>query len=317
LSLLESGMHTLRDRGAATLAAAVCNLAYGNVQQQLLGRRFIARRVHDYRLWIDLEDRGISRTLLLFGTRELDHKAMLEQVLKPGMTVFDIGANIGYYVMMELGLIGAAGRMVAIEPSPANVALLRRNLALNGAEGRVTLVEGAVSNRAEERRFFLSEQSNLNTFHTDGAAGLHLSGESISVRTFTVPQLAEQHGGPDLIRMDVEGHEVEVIEGLLPAVEAGSMAPMIIFETHRSRYSAAHDMAAALRSLFACGYRVPLVASSSAAGTALVEARGYRGSAPIATDGVRRKLFADIGHDDAVDFMCHCGGVRTVLLANA
>lgn len=315
MSLLESGLLTLRDRGAATLAAAVCNLAYGNFQQQVLGRRFVARRVHDYRLWLDLRDRGISRTLLLFGTRELDHKIMLERVLRPGMTVFDIGANIGYYVLMELGLIGPAGRMIAVEPSPANVALLRRNLALNGAEGRVAVVEGAVSDRPDERRFFLSQQSNLNTFHADAAASSHLSGESITVPTFTVPQLAERHGAPDLIRMDVEGHEVEVLQGLLPAVEAGAKAPMVIFETHRSRYSAQHDMATVLRGLFACGYRVPLLASSSAEGTALIEARGYRGSPPIATDGVWRALFEDVAEDDAIDFICRCGGVRTVLLA--
>jgi len=315
VSLLESGLHTLRDRGAATLAAAVCNLALGNVQQQIFGRRFIAKRIHDYRMWLDLQDRGISRTLLLFGTRELDHKIMLERVLRPGMTVFDIGANIGYYALMELGLIGPAGRLIAIEPSPSNLALLRRNLALNGEDVRVTVVEGAVSEREEERRFFLSAQSNLNTFHADGAAADHLSGDSIQVKTFTVPQLAEAHGAPNLIRMDVEGHEVEVIEGLLPAVEAGTMAPMIIFETHRSRYSADHDMAAALRGLFACGYRVPLLASSGEAGTAIVEAHGYRGSAPIATDGVKRALFESVAEEDAIDLICRSGGVRTVLLA--
>ena len=44
---------------------------------------------------------GISRSLILFGTREVDHKIILERVLEPDMTVFDIGANIGYHVLME------------------------------------------------------------------------------------------------------------------------------------------------------------------------------------------------------------------------
>lgn len=266
-------------------------------------------------MWLDLEDRGISRSLLLFGRREMDHKAMLELVLKPGMTVFDIGANIGYYVLLELGLIGETGRMIAIEPSPSNIALLGRNLALNGASERVTVVEGAVSNQAGARHFHLSEQSNLNTFHADGGAELHLSGETIEVATYSLPDLAERFGPPDLIRMDVEGHEVEVIEGMLESVRAGKMAPMIIFETHRSRYSASHDMEAVLRGLFACGYRVPLLASSWQGGTAQIEARGYRGSAPIPTDGVERVIFENIGEDDAIEFICGDGGARTVLLA--
>ncbi len=313
--MLSSAYTTLRDRGAAVLASAFCNLTYGNFQRQVLGRRFVAKRIYDYSMWLDLEDRGISRSLLLFGQRELDHKAMLERVLKPGMSVFDIGANIGYYVLMELGLVGPSGRMLAIEPSPSNVELLRRNLALNGAGDRVRLVSGAVSDRAGRRRIHLSRQSNLNTFHAEGSAAAHLSGASVEVETFTVTGLAAEHGAPDLIRMDVEGHEVEVIDGLLPAVAAGEMAPMIIFETHRSRYGADHDMAASLRGLFDCGYRVPLAASSQQSGTELIEARGYRGSAPIATDGVTRVLFEDLGQDDAIDFICRTGGLRTVLLA--
>ena len=47
------------------------------------------------------------------------------------MTVPDLGANIGYYALMELSLIGPAGTLIAVEPSPANVEFLKRNLALN------------------------------------------------------------------------------------------------------------------------------------------------------------------------------------------
>ena len=313
--MLASAYTTLRDRGPAVLAAAVCHLAFGNFQKQVLRRRFVERRIYDYRMLLDLDDPGISRSLLLFGARELDHKIMLERVLQPGMTVFDIGANIGYYVLMELGLIGAQGRIVAIEPSPANAALLRRNLALNGASDRATVLEAAVSNGTGQRRFHLARQSNLNTVHPDGSAAAELSGEILEVETLTVPALAAEHGKPDLIRMDVEGHEVEVIEGLLPAAAEGALAPMVIFETHRTRYSAEHDMTAALRKLFDCGYRVPLAASSSAEGTARIEAMGYSGSTPIATDGMSRVIFEDIACDDAVDLICRSGGLRTVLLA--
>ncbi len=297
------------------MTGAVCSLAYGNLERQLLGRRYVVRRVHDYRMWLDLEDRGISRSLLLFGKREMDHKAMLERVLRPGMSVFDIGANIGYYVLLELGLIGESGRLLAIEPSPANIELLGRNLALNAVGDRVTVMEGAVSDQTGSRSIHLSEQSNLNTFHPDGGAALHLSGETIEVMTYSLPDLAARHGAPDLVRMDVEGHEVEVMGGMLDALRAGEMAPMIIFEVHRSRYAASHDMEAVLRAFFGCGYRVPLLASSWQGGTGLIESRGYRGSPPIPTDGVKRVVFEDIAAEDAIDFICHVGGARTVLLA--
>ena len=124
-----------------------------------------------------------------------------------------------------------------------------------------------------------------------------------------------EHGAPDLIRMDVEGHEVEVIRGMLEAIRAGEMKPTIIFETHLSRYSEEHDMAAVLQDLFACGYTVARAASSWQKGTETVRERGYAGSAPIATDGVERVIFENIRNEDAIDFICHTGGLRTVVLA--
>jgi len=45
---------------------------------------------------LDMEDAGLSRSLLLFRTREVDHKIMLERIVRPNMTIYDIGGNIGY-----------------------------------------------------------------------------------------------------------------------------------------------------------------------------------------------------------------------------
>jgi len=308
---LSNAIQAVRTRGLGATLRAGFNLADATFRRNVLGRRFLERPVHGYRMLLDADDPGISRTLILFGQREMEHKAMLERVLRPGMTVLDIGANIGYYALMEHALIVPGGRLIAVEPSPANVDLLKRNLALNGCTG-VEVHQAAVSDTIGKRSFFLSHMSNLNTFH--GEATAHLSGAAIEVETTTVPALMKGRR-LDLMRMDVEGHEVEVINGLLPAVEAGTQAPMIIFETHRNRYSAGHDLERPLRRLFALGYRTKLAGSSSQQGTALVEARGYKGSAPILTDDVTRVIFEDVSADDTVEFVCRSGGLRTVLLA--
>ena len=60
--------------------------------------------------------------------------------------------------------------------------------------------------------------SNLNTFHNIGSGTLHLSGEKKSVETLTIPKIMKNKK-LDLIRMDVEGHEVEDLNGLLPAIK--------------------------------------------------------------------------------------------------
>jgi FkbM family methyltransferase len=312
MAKLSNILSSLSMRGAGTTALAAAR-AIGAELDKRRGRRFIERGIFSYRMLLDLEDRGISRTLLLFGERELEHKVMLERILRPGMTVLDIGANIGYYALMELALIMPGGTLIAVEPSPSNVALLKRNLALNGYDG-TEVYQAAISDRAAKRPFFMSEMSNLNTFHDTRTGSLHLKGETINVDTKTVPEIMA--GRPlDLIRMDVEGHEVEVLSGLLPAVERDDVAPMIIFETHLSRYSSNHDMEPVLRRLFAKGYRVALAGSSSQRGTKIIEALGYAGLPPIKTDDVERVIFENLRNDDAIELICRTGGVRTVLLS--
>lgn len=303
---------SVRTRGLGTMLRAAFRELRAKLQFRQ-GQRFVERRIYNYRMLLDLEDRGISRTLLLFGQRELEHKIMLERVLRPGMTVLDIGANIGYYALMELRLIGPTGSLIAVEPSPSNVALLKRNLALNGYND-IEVHHGAISDRSQTRPFFLSEMSNLNTFHDTGTGSLHLKGESISVATWSVPEIMRGRR-LDLIRMDVEGHEVEVLTGLLPAIERGEMAPMVIFETHLSRYSDEHDISVPLRRLFDHGYRIKLAGSSSERGTAILQRLGYTNGTPVRSDGVERLIVGEVKPDDAIRLIRHEGGLRTVLLA--
>ena len=314
MSKLVNALVVARDRGLGPLAGSAAGLCRMHLERRILGRRYQLRRVHGYRMLLDAEDAGLSRGLFLWGTREVDHKVMLERIVRPGMTIFDIGGNIGYYPLMELALLNGTGCMVVVEPSPANISLLKRNLALNG-HAAVPVIAAAVSDAMGRRGFHLSAQSNLGTFHPEGTGAETLTGETVDVETVTVPWLAEQYGAPDLIRMDVEGHEVEVINGMREAIAAGTLAPQIIFEPHLSRYGPEHDMAAALRALFDLGYRCPMLSSSSERGTGVLEGLGYTPGERIATDGVWRTLFYDIAPDHLVAILTETGGARTVLLA--
>lgn len=312
--MLKGVYQVLVSRGPVKLVSAIYHLARAQFLHRVLGQRFIRRSVFDYSMLIDMQDAGISRSLLLFGERELDHKLLLEKIVKPGMRILDIGANIGYYAIMERRMIGPAGRLVAVEPSPSNVELLKRNLALNGISD-IDVISGAVSDSSGNRGFSLSKMSNLNTFHPTTDVRVAMSGEVIDVKTMTVPEIAAQTIAPELMRMDVEGHEVEVINGLLPAISDGRLRPSIIFETHLTRYGKDHDMAAALKQLFELGYHVRYAASSWETGTKRVAARGYKPTETVRTDDVVRAIFENISNEDAIDFICTSGGLRTVVLA--
>jgi len=311
--IFNSFMATIKARGFLVAVSAAKNLIRLAVEKRVLRKEYVVRNIHDYKMYLDTSDMGLCRSLILFGTREVDHKILLERIARPGITVLDIGANIGYYALMELALIGDSGKLIAVEPSPKNIDILRRNLKLNGFTD-VRIIDGAISDKSEKKDFHLADQGNLNTFHATGTGLKHLTGEVVEVDSYTVPEIIPEESNLDLIRMDVEGHEVEVLRGMLESVRNGSLRPTIIFETHLTRYGSDHDMASVLKSYYSAGYTTRYLASSYEGGTELVESRGYTGSETIPTDGVHRKIFEYIKDDDAIDFICNIGGARTVVL---
>jgi len=257
-----------------------------------------------------LDDEGISKTLILFGQRELDHKYMLEILLKDRMNVLDIGSNIGYYLLIEKKIIGPKGKIIAVEPSHKNILLLKENVKLNNLVN-IDIKHAAISNKNGVQKFYISSKSNLNTFHVENNKNLSLTGEVELVSTFTVGEISKKTS-IDLIRMDVEGHEVQIIEGLLSKINS-DFKPMIIFEPHTSRYSNNLDFKKILLSLFDLNYSTLMVSSNSSKGSKIVEKFGYKSIKKIITDDVERDLYAHISNHHIIDLLISTGGLRTVV----
>ena len=272
------------------------------------------KKVFNYKLYLDTGDKGLSRTLFLFGRREIDHYKMLQEILEPGMNILDIGANIGYYAIMESLAVGPAGKITAIEPMLPNIQMLKRNVALNNASN-IEVIHGAVSESNGIGKMFTSTHSNLHTFHRDGSARDYLDASPVDVPTMTLRDAGERSGSSaELIRMDVEGHEVEILGQLIDLVKEGFMSPRVIFETHLSRYKEGNDFVPVLQGLFDLGYKVRMAASSSKSGTARLKALGYPGGRPFYSDFGERAIFHDLSNEHSIDLICNTGGLRTVLL---
>lgn len=80
------------------------------------------------------------------GTYESDKQVVLSRFLKPGMTVFDVGANAGFYTLAFSRLVGDRGQVWAFEPYAINVGNLIRHIELNDLNN-VNLVQAAVADR--------------------------------------------------------------------------------------------------------------------------------------------------------------------------
>jgi FkbM family methyltransferase len=288
------------------------------------GTRYAEKGIHDYRMVLDLLDAGISRELWLVESREKEHVVMLNSVLKPGMTVLDIGANIGYYSVMMARLVGESGKVYAVEPARGNVNLLNINLALNGMNGLVETFNLGIAEKSGEEDFFESEKSNWHTFYPkvhSGSETTSLVGSaSLRMQVASVPDFVDGKRKIDLMRMDVEGFEVEILSGLLPLLEDPTFGPAILFEVHQPRYDDdEHNMRVVLQALFDAGYKVHTLASNhhTQGGSQVFEERGYIARDVIKTDFQRRGLFNDIKGSDAIELMCDTDFVRAVLLTRA
>lgn len=80
------------------------------------------------------------------GDWELDEASLFASLLRPGMTVLDVGAHVGYYTLLAARLLGPEGRVIAVEADPDNAALLAANVARNRA-GNVEIVKAAAWNQ--------------------------------------------------------------------------------------------------------------------------------------------------------------------------
>lgn len=275
--------------------------------------RYRKVKVNDYEMFIDLKDSGISKALFVYGSRENDQMDIVKGALFKGMSVLDIGANIGYYVIMESKITGPSAGIIAYEPSADNCKLLKKNLRLNEVSDSVEQNQEAVSDKSGTAKFYISDKSNLHTLNP----GPRERGDApfIEVKTVDIYEIIKKHRNIGFIRMDIEGHEVEVLNNLAKAIMDFNVYPKILFETHLSKYDAMkHDIKKPLERLFKLGYFAKTLVSADERNTKLKQ-KGYRPEKVISTDLVERGIYKGVSNEDAIELVGKLGGVRAALLS--
>jgi len=136
--------------------------------------------------------------------------ALLDSVLRPGSTVVDVGANIGVTAAYAARRVGPAGRVVAIEPAADNLLVLAENVRHNRLPN-VTIVEAAGGRRRESRQFYLrGDVSAVNSLFPESCYAEVTA--TTEVRVAPIDDLVE--GSADLVKIDVEGAELDVLAGM-------------------------------------------------------------------------------------------------------
>jgi len=160
-------------------------------------------------LWLQLNPR--TGRAVLEGGGEAEVQAALVEHLRPGMTFYDVGANIGFFSLLAARLVGAAGHVVSFEADPEIAARLRANAAKNSLSW-ITVEQQAVC--AEPRDVFFQRADAA--ISPDRGVGHIVDGESpgaIRVAGVSLDDYTRTAVAPDLVKCDVEGTEVEVFRG--------------------------------------------------------------------------------------------------------
>jgi len=176
------------------------------------------------KMYVDTKDAGLSFDLILDGIREPYSTQYVIDILKEGDVILDIGANIGYYALLEAKLIGESGKVYAVEPVPGNFELLKKNTHLNDFKHIELFCLGA-SDIDGETEMFLYDQANWSSMIA--RAGKE-SKNKIRVKTVTIDNFLADKQMPSFLRMDVEGFEGNILKGMKRTLENNKLNRIFI-----------------------------------------------------------------------------------------
>lgn len=182
---------------------------------------------------LDLAER--SQISMYYGFYEPNEVAFLRRVLQPGCVFVDIGANVGYYSAVAASRVGPLGVVHAFEPVPCLFARLQHLAETTAQHGyQIVPTQAALSNRGGETTIYVSRGSNIGW--STIVPGLMDEAEVKESHTVPVMRLDKyfrsgNYRPPDVVKVDVEGADADVIEGMSGLFEAG-VRPVLMVEVH-------------------------------------------------------------------------------------
>lgn len=197
-------------------------------------------------------------------------RALYARCIRPGMTVADVGANIGVNTALFADLVGPGGQVHAFEPEPENFARLRSAL---GGLKNVTLTQAAVAEASGQRALYLSPDLNVDHRLYDPGDGRR----SVTIRSVAL----DDHFAPDqpvgFVKIDIQGAECQALRGMR-RVLAHPACRGLVFEYFPAGWQAdGGAWAQACELLAPLGYRLQGIDGEplSAAATPPVGRAGY------------------------------------------
>lgn len=174
-------------------------------------------------------DKGLERAIYYFGEYEAGTASVLKSILCKGDVFLDVGANIGFLSCIAARLVGDGGFVYAVEPNPEIYKILEKNIALNKLEN-INPFNFALGAEVSKARIYDNLRTNRGSASLIPPKGIsEQSGKEINVTTIDTLIRKRQMSIPTLLKIDVEGFELEVLKGASTLLRS-SQAPILCVE---------------------------------------------------------------------------------------
>jgi len=148
--------------------------------------------------------------------------------IRPGDCVWDVGANIGLYSELFAAAVGPAGKVISFEPSPDCVAIIEERRQSSSVGTAWEVIAGALSDEDGDAWLSVTDGNTAPSNHLANRAGA----STVPVRKYRADSIvAAGHTVPAVIKIDVEGFEGEVFDGMTSALDLSSLRAVCV-EVH-------------------------------------------------------------------------------------
>jgi FkbM family methyltransferase len=200
----------------------------------------LCRVLTKYFCYVDATDISLTPHLLLNGYWEIWITQLFSRIIQPGWNCIDIGANCGYYTLLMADLVGNAGRVLAVEPNPKLASLVDRSVRVNGFKAYTDISAKAASNQVGETIQLCVPDGLLGdaTIHYPDESDIqNSSSQYFSITTTTVDELVKEWSHVDFIKIDAEGAEWLIWQGMQETLSKNSKLTILLeFANYRLTY---------------------------------------------------------------------------------
>ncbi|MGA0602288.1 FkbM family methyltransferase [Caulobacter sp. KR2-114] len=209
--------------------------------------RLLVQTLHGLKFMVDPTDLIMTPQLVVYRQWEPDLSAYLNRTLGEASVFVDVGANFGYFTCLAGARIGAhgAGRVIAVEPNPAMLALLDANLAINWSMCPIDVARCAAGPRAGEATLWAPASRAANA-SLSGPDATGEPGAAVSVALRPLDEIVPAGLPVDVMKVDVEGHEFGVLRGATRVIGESPDLRLILEWSQSQMQEAGYDPAALL-----------------------------------------------------------------------